>query len=101
MFKQGSKIDMGNGSEVRFWEDHWLGGEPLCNRFPALYRFSSSKGSSVQNSCNNEGGNLVWNLGITRRLGDVEIEEFTTLIVELQNFIMSDELDRFGQQLGL
>ena len=29
---------VGNGNDTRFWEDTWLGDEPLATQYPSLYR---------------------------------------------------------------
>ena len=36
-----------NGKHVRFWEDLWVGGVPLMNQFPELYRIARKKHQTV------------------------------------------------------
>lgn len=43
IFLQRVKWKIGSGEIVRFWEDCWSKGEPLCSRFHALSRISSLK----------------------------------------------------------
>ena len=31
------------GKKVKFWEDNWIGEEPLCCKFPGLYLISDCK----------------------------------------------------------
>lgn len=37
------KRKLGNGQKISFWHDTWLGGLPLCNLFPRLYRLETSR----------------------------------------------------------
>ena len=39
---------VGNGRRVKFWKDLWWGNVPLCNSFPSLYAFASSKEAWVE-----------------------------------------------------
>ena len=39
--------EMGNGCETSFWEDRWVSGEKLSERFGRLWRVESNKGASV------------------------------------------------------
>jgi hypothetical protein len=41
------KIGIGDGSQVRFWEDAWLGNIALKNRFPTLYDIVRKKSATV------------------------------------------------------
>jgi len=36
-----------NGRQTRFWEEWWIGGEPLMNQFPELYRIARKKHQTV------------------------------------------------------
>ena len=36
-FNKFIKWKMGDGQNIRFWEDSWLGEQSLANRFPRLY----------------------------------------------------------------
>ncbi|GJY51606.1 transposon TX1 [Tanacetum coccineum] len=35
--------EVGNGNDIRFWIDKWVGGDRLCDRFPRLYHLDKSK----------------------------------------------------------
>ena len=39
--------DIGDGSRVKFWQDHWCGEAPLVVSFPDLFRFCRNKEASV------------------------------------------------------
>jgi hypothetical protein len=36
-----------NGKNTRFWEDWWVGHEPLMKKFPALYQICRKKNQTV------------------------------------------------------
>ena len=42
------KFDLGDGSQVRFWEDSWIRPRPLKSLFPALYNIVRKKNASVR-----------------------------------------------------
>jgi hypothetical protein len=46
-FLRLGKIGIGDGSQVRFWEDAWLGNIALKNRFPTLYDIVRKKSATV------------------------------------------------------
>jgi hypothetical protein len=37
------KFDLGNESQVRFWEDSWIKSRPLKSLFPTLYNIVRKK----------------------------------------------------------
>jgi hypothetical protein len=41
-FECGAFI-LGDGNDIRFWEDTWLGEMPLSSQYPALYNLVSHK----------------------------------------------------------
>ena len=45
--KQNCKLMLGDGGQIRFWEDKWCGEFPLCDQFPTLYAMAASKGAKV------------------------------------------------------
>jgi len=42
-----SFLEVGNGMEIRFWEDKWVGNLNLKDTFPRLFTISSNKDLSV------------------------------------------------------
>ena len=44
--KQDYKLMLGDGGRIRFWEDKWCEGIPLCE-FSTLYAMAASKGAKV------------------------------------------------------
>ena len=42
------KFDLGDGSQVRFWEDSWIRPRPLKSLFPTLYNIVRRKNATVR-----------------------------------------------------
>jgi hypothetical protein len=36
-----------NGTQIRFWEDRWLGLQPLMTQYPSLYNIARKKSATV------------------------------------------------------
>ena len=47
-FMSLGKFDLGDGSQVRFWEDSWITSRPLKSIFPALYNIVRKKSASIR-----------------------------------------------------
>ena len=41
------KFAIRDGSEIRFWEDKWLGNAPLKDQYPALYNIVRHKSDTL------------------------------------------------------
>lgn len=46
-FLIGGSFSIQSGTQIRFWEDTWLGDKPLCKRYPALYSIVKKKNATV------------------------------------------------------
>ena len=42
------KFDLGDGSQVRFWEDSWIRSRPLKTLFPTLYNIVRRKSATAR-----------------------------------------------------
>lgn len=40
-------FQLGDRSQIRFWEDHWIGQHCLKDKFPSLYNIVRRKGAAV------------------------------------------------------
>jgi hypothetical protein len=47
-FSRGSFV-VGDGKSTRFWEDTWLGDNPLANQYPSLFKIVRCKNIMVAN----------------------------------------------------
>jgi hypothetical protein len=46
-FLAKGRLVVGDGNRFRFWEDWWIGNEPLMNKFPSLYDIVRKKNVTV------------------------------------------------------
>jgi len=46
-FEDCPKWEVGNGKSIKFWEDRWVGAEPLKFKFPRLFSLSVKKDASL------------------------------------------------------
>ena len=56
-FNRGS-FQLGNGDQIRFWEDRWIDHNSLADEYPTLYNVASNKKSTVANVLNSTPINL-------------------------------------------
>ncbi|XP_074314532.1 uncharacterized protein LOC141649750 [Silene latifolia] len=86
---QGTKIRVGAGSKIRFWEDKWIGDSSLKDGFPRLFSVSNQKNEFIADlGCWQNGvwqwqltwrrGLFQWELGLVDHLMSL-IEDFTPL----------------------
>jgi uncharacterized protein YjlB len=79
---------MGNGTQIRFWKDCWLGSVPLCEKLPRLFSISMQKEETVARlrSLNGDEG---WNFSWRQRLFVWETVLVEELIAALRSVVMS------------
>lgn len=83
--KLGSAYVVGNGENIRFWEDIWLGEVPLKIQFPYIYSVCSDPSDSAkQMQVDGE-----WRINLIRSLGPNDLEEWS----ELQEMLYFDTAD--------
>ena len=58
--------DIGDGSRVKFWHDHWCGETPLVVSYPELSRFCINKEASVAELMKFINGVLFWDVSFFR-----------------------------------
>ena len=91
-FANGIEFQIGNGEMVRFWEDRWIG-DKFMDRFPLLYASSRSKNSWIKDVfvSNSSGGGGNWELGLPRRLPDVAIQQFASIMGLVANVQLGND----------
>jgi hypothetical protein len=84
-----------NGSQIRFWEDIWLGTTPLRDQYPCLYYIARHKQVTVADVFSTSPLNLSWR----RDLIGPKLVAWNDLLPRLANVIISDEQDGFRWNL--
>ena len=79
---------VGNGEKIRFWEDLWLGDQPLCAQYSDLYRVIPSRNLTISVVLGSSPPSTM-NLNFRRNLVDTEIEHFQKLLLSLGSMHLS------------
>ena len=90
-FFHRGKFSLGNGEQVRFWEDVWLGPRALRFEFQSLYDIVSNKHSTVADVF----GTVPINLSFRRVLIGQRRTAWFTLIERLMRINLTNETDKF------
>lgn len=71
-------MKVNSGNNVKFWELHWIGEEPLEKAFQRLYSVSSQKNAYISEIVDPQNPG-VWNLQFRRTLYSWEETHLTNL----------------------
>ena len=93
-FQRGS-MESGNGLNARFWEDTWLGDEPLSVQYPSLYGIVNHPNVSVDHVMSA----TPLNIGFRRALNGDKWDRWVHLVTRLMGVNLSDNNDAFRWSL--
>ena len=80
-----------DGSQVRFWEDIWLGNSPLREQYPELYNIVRKKQDTVAEVLRTPSANLSWR----RDLIGSKLVMWNNLVSRLANVMLMHNRDEF------
>ncbi|KAG5622213.1 hypothetical protein H5410_007431 [Solanum commersonii] len=80
VFYSNATLKVGSGEHIQFWEDTWLGNEPLLNVFPRIFQIASNPVSTISQCWEDN----IWNVTLRRNLNGWELEEFMALMASIQ-----------------
>ncbi|GJR71924.1 reverse transcriptase domain, reverse transcriptase zinc-binding domain protein [Tanacetum coccineum] len=80
--------EVGNGNDIRFWVDIWVGGVRLCDLVPRLYHLDRSKEGRVAEKGKWVDNIWCWEWGWVRNLRGRVCNDFEDLQALLQNVII-------------
>ena len=81
----------GNGTNIRFWEDTWLGSRAFKDQYPTLYNLARKKQSIVAKVMST----TPLNISFRRAIVGQKLIEWNDLILRLANITLSNEKDCF------
>jgi len=84
---------VGNGKEIRFWEDKWVGNLELKNKFPRLFSLCGDKDKLLECCGVWEEGEWNWELGWRRNLFEWEKLQVGQLIEEIRGLSIVPDID--------
>ncbi|XP_057720433.1 uncharacterized protein LOC130934927 [Arachis stenosperma] len=87
----GLSMEVGDGRDTRFWEDVWLLGGLLKDRFPRLCSVSNQVGSVIGDCGFWDGLEWIWNFQWRRQLFQWELDLVNQLLDELR-LVMQAEI---------
>ena len=80
-----------DGSQIRFWEDAWLGNSPLRVQYPQLYNIVRKKQATVAEVLSPRIPSLTWR----RDLIGSKLAMWNNLASRLANIVLSQDRDKF------
>lgn len=87
-FYQNCRLQVGNGTNIKFRKDKWLGHSALQTNYPNIFLIFSNPDSTIsQNRADN-----AWNPQLRRNLQNWELEELLTLLERLENCITNEQI---------
>jgi hypothetical protein len=94
-FLRFGSFSITNGTQIRFWEDKWLGTSPLREQYPSLYHIVRHKQATVAELC----GTLPFNFTWRRDLIGSKLVAWNELLSRLANLTLTPEPDEFRWNL--
>ena len=86
-----------NGEQIRFWENWWLGNEPLMKQFPPLFNIARKKNQTMSSVLST----IPLNISFRRALVGDKLRMQLELVTLLVNVNMSDAEDKWDWKLGI
>ena len=91
-FLKFGSFDIGNGQQIRFWEDVWMGNTTLASEYPSLYAIASDRHLTVATIFEN----TPINLRFRRNLVGINRDLWFHLVERLMRVQLTDEPDKFN-----
>lgn len=85
-FSANISFTVGEGSRVRFWQDHWLQDGPLQVSNPRIFSLTSKPDAWVSEVIRRNEAGLEWDFRFRRPLSDWEAEELGHIIQAVQGY---------------
>jgi hypothetical protein len=82
-------------SEIRFWEDKWLGNATLCEQYPALYSIVRHKGDTIAKVMETSPPDMAFR----RDLSGLRLVAWNALLHRLANIQLQNGHDEFRWNL--
>lgn len=86
-FLQFGAFLLKDGSQVRFWEDSWIGGKPLKNQYPSLYNIARPKFLTISEVQSSSPPNICW----CRHLIGLKLIAWNELQSRIERLILPEE----------
>jgi hypothetical protein len=85
------KFDIGDGSQVRFWEDTWIILYPLKSLFPALYNIMRKRSAYVRSVLSS----IPLNVAFRRSMVGANLQTWHNVVAMVANVHLTNQRDHF------
>jgi hypothetical protein len=93
-FRFGS-FQLNNGSQIRFWEDKWIGNHAFKDQYPSLYNIASRKSDTVEKVLSG----VLLNISFRRQLIGNNLVLWHNLVHRIMNVRLNNHKDVFRWNL--
>jgi hypothetical protein len=80
-----------DGTQIRFWEDTWVGNNPFKHQFPTIFNIAHDPHATVASVMSDE----HYNISFRRALVDEKLREWLELIGKINNITLDQGRDMF------
>jgi hypothetical protein len=80
-----------DGTQIRFWEDTWVGITPLKQQFPTIFNIAHDPHATVASVMGGE----QYNISFRRALVDDKLREWLELMGKINNVSLDNGRDMF------
>ncbi|GKB67722.1 RNA-directed DNA polymerase, eukaryota, reverse transcriptase zinc-binding domain protein [Tanacetum coccineum] len=95
--KETLRHRVGNGTQIKFWKDSWIGEEPLNIHYNRLFMLDLHEDCYIHDRWSPNGWIWNWSRPVENgRIGTI----FSSMLAELQNVTLTDNLDSWFWQIG-
>ena len=95
-FRKFETFIIKDGSQIRFWEDAWLGNSPLRVQYPQLYNIVRKKQATVAEVLSPRIPNLTWRRDL---IGSKLAIMCNNLVSRIANIVLNQDRDEFKWRL--
>ncbi|OMP09544.1 hypothetical protein COLO4_05373 [Corchorus olitorius] len=82
----GMSTIVGNGKNIKFWLDHWIGDGPLNLRFPRIFSLAVDKDARIADLRTLDNAEWRWSIRLKRNLFSWETEQWNDLQVPVLGY---------------
>ncbi|GAB2290386.1 hypothetical protein Dimus_024665, partial [Dionaea muscipula] len=80
VFRSNAVVRLGSGVDIRFWQDHWTGTQPLMLSFPRLFRLAAAPECAVADCVQVGEVGQEWKVGFLGMMRSRNQEDLRRLI---------------------
>ncbi|XP_035544681.1 uncharacterized protein LOC118348042 [Juglans regia] len=92
-FASNTRLRLGDGSRISFWQDVWLGNTALKDAYPMIFRIAREKEAMVADLRVLNQGTQEWTINLTRDAHDWEVNELVGFLSMLYNITTAATLE--------